>query len=62
MDLRSRMTAEGSGGDLTKIRKLNCVRVGSRVSKEGTVTVFVSVYFLCNNSDGLHTVWPQQAR
>ena len=56
-DLKSRMTARGSGGDPTKLGRWTWVRIGG---KDSIATVFISAYQPCKNTSGLHTVWSQQ--
>ena len=57
--MRVRKTKDGVGGDPTKLGRWTWTKI---CGKGDITTVFVSVYRLCHNPDGLHTVWSQQVR
>ena len=55
----SRMTKDDNGEDPNKLERCNWAPIWG---KDGIATVFVSVYRLYHNPDGLHIVWRQQSR
>ena len=56
VNMRSRMTERGSGGDPTKLGRWTWVCIGG---KGGITTVSVSTYRPYKNIDGLNTMWNQ---